>query len=77
VPVPKPSPLAASAAAEPAKPAAQTVDKPAAEQQAAVAPAKSVDAAPATTATTGQAQAKPAAPSVLPTQDMPKAQGLD
>jgi hypothetical protein len=80
VPVPKPSPLAASAAAEPAKPAAQTAAKPAAEpssQQVAVAPAKSADAAPAATATTGQAQAKPAAPSVLPTQDMPKAQGLD
>jgi hypothetical protein len=83
VPVPKPSPLAASAAAEPVKPAAQTAAKPAAEpspQQTAVAQAKSAEAAPAaaaTTATVGQTQAKPAAPAILPTQDMPKAQGLD
>ena len=80
VPVPKPNPLAASAAPEPAKPAVQAVTKPAAEpssQQAAVAQVKPAEAAPATTATVGQTQAKPAAPASLPTQDMPKAQGLN
>jgi hypothetical protein len=78
VPVPKPSPLAAKQAAEPAKPAEAAVTKPAAEpstQQAAAAQAKPADTAPATTATIGQVQAKPA-PGILPTQDMPKAQGL-
>ena len=78
VPVPKPNPLTANAAPEPAKPAAQTVAKPAAApatQQAAVAQAKPADAAPAP-ATVGQAEAKPA-PSILPTQEMPKAQGLN
>jgi hypothetical protein len=92
VPVPKPSPLTANAAPEQAKPAAQTAAKPAAEpssqqaampaaeppsQQATVAQAKPADTAPAAAATAGQVQAKPAAPSILPTQDMPKAQGLD
>jgi hypothetical protein len=76
VPVPKPSPLAANAAA-PAKPAApsQAAAKPAAEpssQQAAVAQARPADSAPA-----AQVQAKPAAPAILPTQEMPKAQGLE
>jgi len=81
VPVPRPNPLNANAATEPAKPAAPVAAaRPAAEpssQQAAVAQAKPADAAPATTATVGQTQARPAAPSILPTQDMPKAQGLD
>jgi hypothetical protein len=79
VPVPKPSPLAAKPAAEPAKPAAEAVAKPAAEpstQQAAATQAKPAESAPATTATIGQVQAKPA-PTVLPTQEMPKAQGLE
>lgn len=88
VPVPKPSPLAAKPAAEPAKPAMEAVAKPAPEpaaskpateapkQQAAAAQPKPAEAAPATTATIGQTQAK-SAPSILPTQEMPKAQGLE
>lgn len=78
VPVPKPNPLTANAANAPAKLAAQAVAKPAIEpttRQAAVAQAKPADAAPAPAAV-GQAEAK-AAPSILPTQDMPKAQGLN
>jgi hypothetical protein len=87
VPMPKPSPLAAKPA-DPAKPAEAAAAKPAPEpvaskpateppkQQAAAAQVKPADAAPATTATIGQTQAKPA-PSILPTQDMPKAQGLE
>lgn len=70
---------AAKPVAEPAKPAAEAVAKPAAEpaaQQAAVTQAKPADPAPATTGTIGQTQAKPA-PGILPTQDMPKAQGLE
>lgn len=93
VPVPKPSPLAAKPVAEPAKPATEAAAKPAVEpakpavegarpapeppkQQAAVSQVKPADAAPATTGTIGQAQAKPA-PAILPTQEMPKAQGLE
>jgi hypothetical protein len=73
VPVPKPSPLAAG---EPkpqvAKPAA-----PAAQQSAAAAPTK-----PAEQQTTGQTAAPPVvearpAPQIAPTQEMPKAQGLE
>lgn len=78
VPVPKPSPLAASAVTEPPRRAAPTAAKPPAEpssQQAAVAQTKPADAAPATPAV-GQTLARPA-PSILPTQDLPKAQGLD
>lgn len=77
VPVPKPSPLAGKQA-EPAKPAAEAA-KPASAtstQQAAATQAKPADPAPATTATIGQTQAKPA-PTILPTQEMPKAQGLE
>jgi hypothetical protein len=83
VPVPKPSPLAAGAASEPAKPAAQAIAKPPVlrqptQQQAAVAQPKPADTAPAATAGAGQTtQANPEAPAILPTQDMPKAQGLD
>ena len=81
VPVPKPSPLAASASTEPAGQAAPTAAvRPPAEQpkqQAAIAQPKSADAALATSAPVEQAQPKPAAPAILPTQDMPKAQGLD
>ena len=79
VPVPKPSPLAAKQAAEPAKPAAESAAKPAPEpstQQATAAQVKLADPGPATTATIGQTVAKPA-PGILPTQDMPKAQGLE
>jgi hypothetical protein len=85
VPVPKPNPLAAKPAAEPAKPAAAEAAKPAPEpvaskpaaepptQQAVATQVKPAEAAPATT---GQVQAKPA-PAILPTQEMPKAQGLE
>lgn len=88
VPVPKPSPLAGKHAAEPVKPPEALAAKPAPDpaaskpateapkQQAAAAQAKPAEAAPVTTATVGQAQAKPA-PDILPTQEMPKAQGLE
>jgi hypothetical protein len=69
VPLPKPPPphggetrpLAAKPAAEPA-------------QQSAAVQAKPADAA---TAPPAAVEAKPAAPPILPTQEMPKAQGLD
>ena len=83
VPVPKPRagearPLVATpAAAQPARPAAV----PPAQQSAAAAPAKAADpqttgqtAAPAAAAPV--VEARPA-PQILPTQDMPKAQGLE
>jgi len=88
VPVPKPSPLAARQAMGPAMPAeaaaakpasGPVASKPAAEpptQQATATQVRPAEAAPATTATTGQIQAKPA-PTILPTQEMPKAQGLE
>jgi hypothetical protein len=79
VPVPKPSPLAAKQTAEPAKPAEAAAAKPVAQpptQQAAVTQVKPADSAPATTGTIGQTQAKPA-PTIQPTQEMPKAQGLE
>jgi hypothetical protein len=72
---------AVEAAAKPAvelvKPAteAEKPVSPPSTQQAAATPAKPADTAPAT-ATIGQTQAKPA-PSIQPTQDMPKAQGLE
>jgi hypothetical protein len=68
VPVPKPSPLAAKPAAEPAQQSAAVQPKPADPQ--AVAPAPAVSAP-----TVGQA--KPAQPAIQPTQEMPKVQGLD
>jgi len=81
VPVPKPSPLASKPTSEPAKPAEAAVAKPApapSTQQAAAVQAKPSDTAPATTGTVGQVQteAKPA-PTIMPTQDMPRAQGLE
>jgi len=88
VPVPKPNPLAAKPTAEPAKPAAAEAAKPAPEpvasrpasapptQQAVATQVKPAEAAPGTAGTTGQVQAKPA-PAILPTQEMPKAQGLE
>lgn len=86
VPVPKPSPQAGKAAeparsaAEVARPSADPVaSKPAAEppkQQAAAAQVKPAEAAPATTAGIAQTEARPA-PAIQPTQDMPKAQGLE
>ena len=66
VPVPKASPLAARPAPEPAQQSAAVQPKPA-ETQAAPPPA----AAP----TVGQA--KPSAPVIQPTQEMPAAQGLE
>jgi len=77
VPVPKPSPLAAKPS-EPAKSAVAAV-KPApaaSSQEAAIVQPKPADTAPATTGTVGQVQAKPA-PAILPTQEMPGAQGLE
>lgn len=71
VPLPKAAPPRgdAPAAARPAEPAPQT--HPA--QQAAAVQAKPAEA-PATTSTIGQAKA---APTILPTGEMPPAQGLD
>lgn len=80
VPVPKPNPLAAGAASEPARLPPKTAAKPPAEapkQQAAVAQPQTVPAAPPVAAPVAEAQAKPVAPAIQPTQDMPKAQGLD
>jgi hypothetical protein len=65
VPVPKASPLATKPAPEPA------------QQSAAVQP-KPADASPIPPASaTTVGQAKPAAPTVQPTQEMPKVQGLE
>jgi len=72
VPVPKASPLARPAVAEPAP--TKSVEPP---QQSAAAQAKPAEASPPPVATATIGQAKPAAPAMLPTQDMPKAQGLD
>jgi len=72
VPVPKPSPLAS-------KPAEAAFAKSAPvppTQQAAAAQAKPADSTPATTGTIGQSQTGPS-PTLMPTQDMPKAQGLE
>jgi hypothetical protein len=63
-PVPRPSPLAAKPAADPAAQSAAVQAKPA-----------EVPAAPPPM-TTGAVPAKPA-PQIAPTQEMPKAQGLD
>ena len=85
VPVPKASPLAAAnkpaAAPEPsAKPAAaaEPARQAAPVQQSAVAQPKPAEAQtpPAAAVTTGAVQAKPA-PQILPTQEMPKVQGLE
>src|SRR5262245_9755486 len=69
---------AAKPAPEPAKPVTEAA-KPAPQppaQQAAATQVKPAETAPVTTGSVGQVQAKPA-PSIQPTQDMPKAQGLD
>ena len=66
VPVPKPSPLNAKPAAQPAQQSAAVQPKPA-DAQAAVPPAP----APAIV------EAKPAAPAIQPTQEMPQVQGLE
>ena len=92
VPVPKPSPIAAAnkpaaapvPAAKPtaaAEPAATAKPATAAEpvQQSAAAQPKSAEAQtpPPAAVTTGTVQAKPDAPQVAPTQDMPTVQGLE
>lgn len=76
VPLPKAAPRrgeAPVAAARPAEPATQQAQAP--QQQTAAVQAKPVEAAPQPTAPT-VGQAKPA-PTIMPTQDMPAAQGLD
>jgi hypothetical protein len=78
-PMPKAAPPHAS---EPAPLAAKPVEKPAAEpaQRSAVAPqAKPADAQAAAPAAPAPAEAKPEPPQpqLQPTQEMPKAQGLD
>lgn len=80
VPLPKAAPHRAEtpvAAAKPAEPAPQQAQAPQAQpaQQTVAAQAKPVEAAPQAAAPT-VGQAKPA-PTILPTQDMPAAQGLD
>lgn len=76
VPLPKAAPPRAEmpvAAAKPAEPAAQQAQP--AQQTAAAVQAKPAEAAPQAAAPT-VGQAKPSA-TILPTQDMPAAQGLD
>jgi hypothetical protein len=68
VPMPKASPLAA------AKPAPAPVQQ--AEAPASKSADKAADAQATASVTTGSAPAKPV-PSIAPTQDMPKAQGLE
>ncbi|MDD1534113.1 MULTISPECIES: hypothetical protein [unclassified Bradyrhizobium] len=79
VPLPKAAPRRGetpAAVARPAEPATQQARAPqASAQQAAAVQAKPVEAAPEAAAPT-VGQAKPA-PAILPTQEMPAAQGLD
>ena len=80
VPLPKAAPRRGEtpvAAAKPAEPVTQQAQAPQAQasQQPAAAQAKPVEAAPQTAVPT-VGQARPA-PTILPTQDMPAAQGLD
>jgi hypothetical protein len=77
VPLPKAAPPreAPVAVAKPADPTTQQVQAPQPAQQAAAVQAKPAEAAPqAAAATVGQA--KPAS-TIMPTQEMPAAQGLD
>jgi hypothetical protein len=69
VPKPRPSPLAAKPAAEPAQQSAAVQQKPAEAQQA-------IPPAAAPTAVQARPVA-PAAPTILPTQEMPQVQGLE
>lgn len=74
VPLPKAAPRRAEtpvAAAKPAEPVAQQAQATQPAQQTAAAPTKPVDAAAPTAG-----QVRPA-PTILPTQEMPPAQGLD
>ncbi|MDN3275836.1 hypothetical protein QWJ07_16350 [Frankia sp. RB7] len=72
VPLPKAAPQRGETPIAAAKPAEQTAQQAQAPQQTAAVQAKPVEVAPP--ATVGQA--KPSA-TILPTQDMPAAQGLD
>lgn len=75
VPLPKTAPHRGEAPVVAAKPAEQTTPRAQASQQTAAAQPKTVEAAPQAAAS-AVSQAKPAA-TILPTQEMPAAQGLD
>jgi hypothetical protein len=75
VPMPKASPLHTGAAPQPAAPLA-AAPSPAPAQQSAAIQTKPAEA-PAPVAGPTIVAAKPAAPAIQPTQEMPKAQGLD
>jgi hypothetical protein len=72
------TPLPKARAAEPNQLSVKPTPEPA-QQSAAVQakPANAVAAAPPQAAATAPVEAKPAAPSIQPTQEMPKAQGLE
>ncbi len=77
VPLPKASPLDVKPLAPKLFTDKPATDKPAPAQQSAAVQAKPADAAPAPQAAAPAAvEAKPA-PQILPTQEMPKAQGLE
>lgn len=75
VPLPKAAPPRAETPVAAAKPAEPTMPQAQPAQQAAAVQAKSAEAAPQAAAPT-VGQAKPSA-TILPTQEMPAAQGLD
>jgi hypothetical protein len=77
VPVPKAAPPRGEApvAAKPAEPTTQQAQAPQPAQQTVAVQAKPTEAAPQAAAAT-VVQAKPA-PTIMPTQEMPAAQGLD
>lgn len=78
VPLPKASPLDVKPLAPKLFTDRPATDKPAPVQQSAAVLAKPADAPPAPQATApAVVEAKPAAPQILPTQEMPKAQGLE
>ncbi len=80
VPLPKASPLDVKPLAPKLFTDKPATDKPASApaQQSAAVQAKPADAPPAPQAAAPAAvEAKPAAPQILPTQEMPKAQGLE
>ena len=75
VPLPKAAPERAETPVAAAKPTEQTTQQAQPAQQTAAVQAKPAETAPQATAPT-VGQAKPA-PTILPTQEMPAAQGLD
>lgn len=83
VPVPRANPqgsrpVAEAAPARPAEtPAAKPVEPTPAPQQSAAVQTKPAETSPPPAATPTVGQAKPAAAEIQPTQEMPKAQGLD